>query len=255
MNFTISYMPILASVVLIWFASLVGLFGMFIRVERLNWLISHLLSFAVGALLGGAFLHLIPQALSDDVLGPDAPLYIVAGIMLFFVLERFLHWHHEHHVELGQEMVHPVVAMNIVGGTMHNLLDGMLVAAAYGVSVESGIVTTTAVLLHQIPQEMGEFGVLVHGGLSPRKALLYNFLSGSSAVVGAAISIAIGKVASEYSPILLALTAGAFIYIAASDLIPELHRSPGRKSALIQLILMAAGVGVMLIPTLFDGPH
>ena len=131
----------------------------------------------------------------------------------------------------------------------------MLVAAAYGVSVESGVVTTTAVLLHQIPQEMGEFGVLVHGGLSARRALLYNFLSGSSAVVGAAISIVIGNVASDYSPILLALTAGAFIYIAASDLIPELHRSPGRKAALIQLILMAAGVGIMLIPTLFNGTH
>jgi len=255
MNSAVSYIPILASATLIWFASLVGLFGMFIRVERLNWLISHLVSFAVGALLGGAFLHLIPQAFSHDVLGPDTPLYIVAGIMLFFILERFLHGHHEHHVELGQETVRPVVAMNIVGGTMHNLVDGMLVAAAYGVSVESGVVTTTAILLHQIPQEMGEFGVLVHGGLRPGRALLYNFLSGSSAVVGAVISIVIGNVASDYSPILLALTAGAFIYIAASDLIPELHRSPGRKTALIQLILMAAGVGVMLIPTLFNGAH
>ncbi len=113
MNTAANYMPILASVVLIWFASLVGIFGMFIKIERLNWLIGHLVSFAVGALLGGAFLHLIPQAFNHEVVGADTPLYIVAGIMLFFVLERFLHWHHEHHVEMGLEAVRPIVTMNI----------------------------------------------------------------------------------------------------------------------------------------------
>jgi zinc and cadmium transporter len=175
--------------------------------------------------------------------------------MLFFVLERFLHWHHEHHVEPETEKVRPVVTMNIVGGAMHNLVDGILVAAAYGVSVEAGVVTTMAVLFHQIPQEMGEFGVLVHGGLSPGRALLYNFISGFAAIVGAVISITIGSMATDYSPILLALTAGAFIYIAASDLIPELHRAPGRKAALLQLILMTAGVSVMLLPSLLGDAH
>jgi zinc and cadmium transporter len=129
----------------------------------------------------------------------------------------------------------------------------MLVAAAYSVSVESGFVATTAILLHQIPQELGDFGVLVHGGLSSARALLYNFASGAAAVVGAGLSLIIGQIAEGYSPILLALTAGAFIYIAASDLIPELHRSPGRKAGFVQLILMSAGVAVMLIPKLFGG--
>ena len=251
MNADFSYLPLVASVGLVWFASLVGLFGVFLGIERLNRLISYLVSFAVGALLGGAFLHLIPHAFEHEAIGADTPLYIVAGIMVFFILERFLHWHHEHHVEPGEIPVQPVVTMNIIGGAMHCLVDGMLIAAAYGVGFESGLVATTAILLHQIPQEMGEFGVLVHGGLTPSRAILYNFLSGSAAVFGAAISIAIGSVATDYHPILMALTAGAFIYVAASDLIPELHRSPGRKAGLIQLILMTAGVSVMLLPKLF----
>lgn len=251
-----NYIAIFVSALLIWFASLVGIFGLFINVERLNRLISHLVSFAVGALLGGAFLHLIPRAFGDEVLGDDAPIYVVAGIIVFFVLERFLHWHHEHHVdehEAPRLQTKPVVGMIVVGGGMHNFVDGLLVAAAHGVSLEAGMVTTVAILLHQIPQEMGDFGVLVHGGLSGRRALWYNFLSGSAAIFGAAASILLGTVATNYSSILLALTAGAFIYIAASDLIPELHRSPGRRAALNQLLLILAGVGVMVAIKLIEG--
>ncbi len=255
MNLDSIYVPMFASVGLIWLTSLIGILATVVPIERLNKLISHLVSFAVGALLGGAFLHLIPQAFAHEDVGPDTPIYIVLGIMLFFVLERFLNLHHEHHVDQKVDRVRPIVTMNVIGGGMHNLVDGMLIAAAYGVSLESGGITTLAILLHQIPQEMGDFGILLHGGLSPRKALLYNFLSGGGAVIGALISIAIGNLASEYSPILLALTAGAFVYIAASDLIPELHRAPGRKSALVQLILMASGVGVMMLPSLIAGGH
>lgn len=255
MNADPTNLLIFASAGLIWIASLVGGLGVLLRVELLNRLISHLVSFAVGALLGGAFLHLIPKAFSHTVVGEDTPIYVVAGILLFFVLERFLHWHHEHHVEPNDRMDRPLITMNIVGGAMHNLVDGLLVAAAYGVGVEAGVVTTMAILFHQVPQEMGEFGVLVHAGLTPRTALLYNFLSGFGAIAGAAIAIAIGSLASDFSPILLALTAGAFIYIAASDLIPELHRAPGRRAALIQLVLMVAGVGVMLLPSLLSHGH
>jgi zinc and cadmium transporter len=173
--------------------------------------------------------------------------------MGFFVLERFLHAHHEHHLEVGANPVQPIVTMSIVGGTMHNLVDGMIVAAGYAVSVQAGIVTTLAILLHQIPQEIGDFGVLVNGGLKPRRALLYNLGSGAGAIIGAVIAVVIGSLAEGFAPIIVALTAGSFIYIAASDLIPELHRSPGHKASLQQLILMAAGVGLMLIPSLIWG--
>lgn len=143
--------------------------------------------------------------------------------------------------------------MSIIGGTMHNLVDGMIVAASYAVSVEAGLVTTAAILLHQIPQEIGDFGILVHGGLEPRRALLYNFVSGLGAVVGAGIAIVVGSIASNFAPIIVAVTAGSFIYIAASDLIPELRRSPGHRASLQQLLLMVAGVGLMLVPHLVWG--
>lgn len=226
---------------------------MIVRRQRLNRAISHLISFAVGALLGGAFLHLIPRAFEHDAVGSDTPLYIVAGIMGFFVLERFLHVHHEHHLEGEPHPTQPIVAMSIIGGTMHNLVDGMIVAASYAVSIEAGFVTTAAILLHQIPQEIGDFGILVHGGLAPRRALFYNFLSGIGAVVGAAAAVLIGSVSASFAPIIVAVTAGSFIYIAASDLIPELRRSPGHKASLQQLLLMAAGVALMLIPHMVWG--
>lgn len=246
-------LPTLISAGLITISSLAGGFALIVPRERLDRIISHLISFAVGALLGGAFLHLIPRAFEHDAVGADTPLYIVAGIMGFFVLERFLHGHHEHHLEGDVRQVEPIVTMSIVGGTMHNLVDGMIVAASYAVSLEAGIVTTAAILLHQIPQEIGDFGILVHGGLTPSKALLYNFGSGGGAIAGAIIAYVIGSIAGDFAPIIVALTAGSFIYIAASDLIPELRRSPGHKASLQQLLLMAAGVGLMLIPRLVWG--
>lgn len=244
---------IFVSAGLITASSLAGGFVMIFPRHKLNRIISHLISFAVGALLGGAFLHLIPRAFEHDAVGSDTPLYIVAGIMGFFVLERFLHVHHEHHLEGQPHPTQPIVTMSIVGGTMHNLVDGMIVAASYVVSVEAGLVTTSAILLHQIPQEIGDFGILVHGGLEPRRALVYNLISGIGAVVGAGAAILIGSIADNFAPIIVAVTAGSFIYIAASDLIPELRRSLGHKASLQQLLLMAAGVGLMLIPRLVWG--
>jgi len=231
-------------------SSLSGTFVLFVPREKLNRIISHLISFAVGAMLGGAFLHLIPQAFQHDAVGSDTPLYIVAGIMGFFILERFLHAHHEHHLDGQHQHTEPIVKMSIVGGTMHNLVDGMIVAASYTVSVEAGVVATSAILLHQIPQEIGDVGVLIHGGLEPRRALGYNFVSGLGAVVGAGISLVAGAITDGFAPVIVALTAGSFIYIAASDLIPDLRRSAGHRASLEQFLLMGAGVLLMLIPRL-----
>jgi len=231
-------------------SSLAGAFVLFVPRDKLNRIISHLISFAVGAMLGGAFLHLIPQAFEHDAVGADTPLYIVGGIMLFFILERFLHGHHEHHLEGSHQHTEPIVKMSLVGGTMHNLVDGMIVAAGYAVSIEAGLVATAAILLHQIPQEIGDVGVLMHGGLEPRRALGYNFASGLGAVLGAGIFLVVGTVSEGFAPIIVALTAGSFIYIAASDLIPDLRRSAGHRASVEQFLLMGAGVLLMLIPRL-----
>src|SRR5690606_9703407 len=227
---------------------------------------------AVGAMLAGALLHLIPRAY--DRLG-DGPLtggLVLAGVLGFFVLEKFLHWRHQHgdpealvgatgHAHHGRPHhghPEPFAAMNLVGDAAHNLIDGMIIAAAYLVSVPAGIVTTLAVMLHEIPQEIGDFGVLVYAGMEPKRAPLYNFASGLAALVGAALALGVGAQVEGFADYLLPITAGSFLYIAGSDLIPELHHhhsTPATKSVW-QLVMILLGVGVMLAPVLLGlGEH
>ena len=255
----------LGSVLLISLVSLVGVFTLSLNAARLQRIVFLLVSFAVGAMLGGAVIHLIPRAFHalGDLTGG---LLVLAGVVAFFVLEKFLHWRHDHDIALAAEHadpaeqaapVKPFATMNLVGDAAHNLIDGAVIAAAYLVSIPAGIVTTVAVMLHEIPQEIGDFGVLVYGGMEPKRALLYNFVSALAAVVGAVLSLAIGTQIEGYAAYLLPITAGSFIYIAGSDLIPELHHHhsyPASKSVW-QLVMILLGVGVMLLPALlgFDG--
>jgi zinc and cadmium transporter len=257
------------SVLLVSLVSLVGVFTLSLGQARLERVIFLLVSFAVGAMLAGALLHLIPRAY--DRLG-DGPLtggLVLAGVLGFFVLEKFLHWRHQHgdpealvgatgHAHHGRPHhghPEPFAAMNLVGDAAHNLIDGMIVAAAYLVSVPAGVVTTLAVMLHEIPQEIGDFGVLVYGGYSPRRALLYNFLSGLTAVLGAVLALVVGTRVEGFADWLLPVTAGAFLYVAGSDLIPELNRRHSQSAAksVWQLVMMVLGAGVMLLPGLFEG--
>jgi zinc and cadmium transporter len=254
----------LGSVLLVSLVSLVGVFTLSLNVERLQRIVFLLVSFAVGAMLGGALIHLIPHAFAE--LGDrTAGLLVLLGVIVFFMLEKFLHWRHDHGVavaaaevkvaaalDVEPEPIRPFATMNLVGDAAHNLLDGMVIAAAYLVSIPTGVVTTVAVMLHEIPQEIGDFGVLVYGGFEPKRALLYNFISGLAAVVGAVLSLVIGAQVEGYAAYLLPLTAGSFIYIAGSDLIPELHHHhsyPASKSVW-QLVMILLGVGVMLVPAL-----
>ena len=254
----------LGSVVLVSLVSLVGVFTLSLNVERLQRIVFLLVSFAVGAMLGGAVIHLIPHAFA--ALGDlTAGLLVLGGVLVFFVLEKFLHWRHDHGVavaaaevevaaalDVERPAIQPFATMNLVGDAAHNLIDGAVIAAAYLVSIPAGIVTTVAVMLHEIPQEIGDFGVLVYGGYEPKKALLYNFVSGLAAVVGAVLALAIGSQVEGFADVLLPITAGSFIYVAGSDLIPELHHHhsyPATKSVW-QLVMILLGVGVMLLPAL-----
>jgi len=152
-------------------------------------------------------------------------------------------------VPSSEEHLHPVVALNLIGDGVHNLIDGMIIAASYYISIPIGIATTLAVVLHEIPQEIGDFGVLVHGGLPIRKALVFNFISAAFAILGAVISLVIGPFIKGYTASLLPITAGGFLYIAGSDLIPELHKGCEVKisNSLLQFVFMLAGVGVMAL--------
>jgi zinc and cadmium transporter len=231
------------SVILVSLISFVGILALLMNkdTKKITFL---LVSFAVGALFGDAFIHLVPESFEEIENTLTIPLLILSGILIFFVLEKFLRWRHSHLSET-EEHIQPVVTMNLIGDAVHNLIDGMVIGATYIVSIPLGLTTTLAILLHEIPQEMGDFGILIHGGLSVKKALAFNFLSALTALIGTVLSLAIGPHVQGYAVALVPITAGGFIYIAGSDLIPELHHDVKISKSLLQFALIALGLGIM----------
>jgi zinc and cadmium transporter len=203
-----------------------------------------LIAFSAGALIGGAFFHLLPEALemTNNIL--NVFIYLVLGLMLFFVMEKFLYWHHCHKYE-GTCPVHPVSYLILVGDGLHNLIDGLVIAASFFVSVPFGLITTLMILAHELPQELGDFAIMVHGGFSKAKALGFNFISQLTAVVGGIIGYFAGS-ANGFVSYLLPIAAGGFIYISASDLIPELHKEKDAKKSIKSFLYFVLGVGFML---------
>ena len=234
-----------ASVALISLISFVGAVTLVLNRGLLQKGLFVLVSLAVGALLGDVFVHILPEsyeAIGDPTL---VSLGIIAGIIVFFILEKALHWHHHHSSAHAEEFPHPVGRMLLVSDGVHNFIDGLIIAASYMVSVEVGIATTIAVILHEIPQEIGHFGVLLHAGYSKAKALWFNFLSALTAILGAVTAFLLGSLAEGFALWLLPVAAGGFIYVALSDLIPELHKDKRLGHGIIQVAAIVAGVIAM----------
>ena len=234
---------ILASTFLVSAISIIGILFLVLRKKLLDKISLMLVSFASGSLLGGAFLHLIPEALSPY----DESVFIVilVGIFVFFLLEKSL-WKHCHEKECP---VHPFAYLNLFGDGLHNFIDGLIIAASFLVSIPLGTAATMAVISHEVPQEIGDFGILVYGGLSKSKALFYNFLTAITALVGATFMYVL-YVFSPFIPnmaYLLAFAAGSFIYIATTDLIPELRKEKNLTISIAQIILLLAGITSMWV--------
>lgn len=213
-------------------------------------LIPHLVSFAIGALLGAAFLALLPHALEGNgALEPHRlGLTVLLGILGFFLLEKLLLWRHCHsghceaHTPDEHNTRHATGVLILVGDGMHNLLDGVLIAGAFLVDFELGVVTALAVAAHEVPQELGDFAILLHSGFSRVRALVFNLLSSLATLVGAVVAYFSLSVASGLVPYVLALAAASFIYIAMADLIPDLHKRIQPLATVQQLVLIAAGI-------------
>ena len=235
----------LVSVFIVSLLAFVGIFTLSIKMKNLKKIILFLVSFSTGALLGGAFIHIIPELLEQCAFELRISLSLLGGIIIFFILEKFIHWRHCH-IPTSKEHPHPVAFMNLVGDGLHNFIDGMIIAGSYMVDIKLGVVTTIAVILHEIPQEIGDFGVLIHAGMSKYKALFYNFLSALTAVLGAVFTLIVGQSSENFIQLLLPFTAGGFIYIASSDLIPELHKETDPKKSMLQLLGIILGITVML---------
>ena len=244
-----------ASVVAVSAVSLAGLLTLSMSEARVRRLAAFFVSFAVGALLGDTFIHLIPDIFGGMRLQPlRASLLILAGILLFFVVDKLLrHEHgiiHRHHHRESIERPE-LAAVNLLGDAIHNYIDGLLIGASWLVSPALGISTTIAVLLHEIPQELGDFSILIHSGLTLRQTTLLNVASAAVAVLGTTTAVLAGAVAHDrVTALLVPVTAGGFVYIAAADLIPELHHERGTRALLVQTALISLGIGVMALLSL-----
>ncbi len=236
----------LISVLGISLISFIGALSLLMKRSFLNKSIFFLVSLAVGALLGDVFIHIIPEAYEEMSDPRLISLLIICGILVFFILEKILHWHH-HTLEHAEEHAHPIGKMILLGDGVHNFIDGLIIASSYMVSIEVGIATTLAVILHEIPQEIGNFGVLIHSGYKTGKALWFNFLSALTAIAGALVALALGAVTETFALWLLPLTAGGFIYIALSDLIPELHKDRRLGQGALQVSAIILGVFSMAL--------
>lgn len=243
---------ILLAVFTVSLVSFIGALLLFLNVKRIEKLLFPLVSFAAGALLAAAFFDLIPEAVAAD---GDLPIFsfVLGGIVLFFVVEKLMYWYHCHSGECEshhghgdshshKKIVKPVAFLNLFGDGVHNFLDGAIIAATFLVNPGLGVVTTLAVILHEIPQEIGDFSVLIYSGLSRGRALFYNFLTALTSVIGALVAFFFSNAVESAEPALLAFAAGGFIYIAAADLIPELHHDQEFPKSLIQLAWFGVGV-------------
>jgi len=232
------------SVLIVSAVSFIGIFTISIKADRLKKFLIYAIAFSAGALFGDAFLHLLPELIEEAGFTLLFSSLILAGIVLFFVMEKLVHWQHCH-MPITQEHVHPFAIMNLIGDALHNFIDGLIIGASYLISIPAGIATTLAVALHEIPQEIGDFGVLLHGGFSKGKALAINFLTAITAIVGAVIALISSAYIESLELYLIPIAIGGFIYIAGSDLIPELHKEFTIPKALLQLIAFVIGILIM----------
>lgn len=245
--------PLIQSILAVGAVSLVSLIGIAtisLKEHLLRKALFLLISLAAGALLGDAFIHLIPEAFAESSNPLLISILIISGILTFFVLEKFLNWHHSHgEEEYSPEhgSIHPVGYLVIVSDAVHNLIDGLVIGAAFLVSPGVGIATTIAIALHEIPQEVGDFGLLLHSGFSRMKALAVNFLSALTAFVGLGIAFWLGSANETFVPLIAAFAAGNFIYIALADLVPELQKTTGKKHSIAQFFVVVAGITVMML--------
>ena len=239
------YFYAFVSVIIVSLISLVGVFSLTLREEILKKNISLFISLAVGALLGDAFIHLIPEAFENYSNHVVISLLIILGIIIFFTLEKFFHWHH-HGEDKEESNIHPVGKLLLFTDGFHNFIDGIIIGVSFLASVPIGIATTFAVILHEIPQEIGDFAVLIHSGYDRKRALFLNFISALTAIIGVLIALISGSIAETFTSWVLPIAAGGFIYIAVADLIPELHKTKELKHSVSQIIIVIIGIMTMV---------
>jgi zinc and cadmium transporter len=231
--------------------SLIGTFALSMREKTLDKVLLVLIAFSAGTILGAAYFDLLPEAL--ELVDESAVfIYIAAGFVAFFFLERFIYWYHghPHETDIKEEMADRAKTkgftyLNLMGDGIHNFLDGMIIAASFLIGFPVGLATTAAVIFHELPQEIGDYGILIYGGFKRKKALLLNFVVALTVILGGISGILFIEVVEALKGFLIALSAGGFIYLASSELIPELHREKSLRKSVLQFIIFILGLAVI----------
>ena len=214
---------------------------LYFKKETLSKILLFLVSFSAGALIGGAFLHLLPEA-SENIKADKLFLIVLSSFVFFFFVEKILHWRHCHHNKCA---VHTFGYMNLFGDSVHNFIDGLIIASTFLIDFKLGITTTLAIALHEIPQEIGDFGVLLFAGFNKKKAVIINYIVSFIVVVGAVAGYFFFVYLENIIPFLLPFAAGGFIYIAASDIMPEIRKESDLKKSIISFLVFLLGIGLM----------
>lgn len=231
---------IISATLAVSFIAFIGIIFIFLKKETFDKLLFILVSLAGGALIGGAFLHLLPHSLEH--LNPLTTSWIfILGFVSFFLLERILRWRHCHEKDCK---IHPVTYLSLIGDSIHNFIDGVVIAASFLINIHFGVVTTLVIMAHEIPQEIGDYSILVFGGMSRGKALFYNFISAFTAFLGGLLGYFLFK-GTEYIHYIMPFAAGNFFYISASDLIPELHKEIDLKKSFSSFAFFMLGIFIM----------
>jgi len=228
--------------ILVSIISLIGIFSLLLNEKLLNRILILLVGFGAGGLIGGAFLHLLPETLENSKDFTLSFMYVIFGFILFFILEKYLFWRHCHKEKCE---IHAFTYLNLIGDGIHNFGDGLIIGVSFFTDIRIGIVSTLAIIMHEVPQELGDFGILLYGGFSKTKALIFNYISATTAILGTVIGYFFASHINNFSNILLPFAAGGFIYIASCDLIPELHKQPDIKKSSVSMLFFILGIILM----------
>ena len=224
--------------------SLISLVGLIVSHKHIKKFLHYFISFAAGTLIASSFFDLIPYALEElqGVHIEESLIFLVGGVILFFLVEKFVHWHHCDKEECDKR---PAGLLILTGDFVHNFIDGVLIAGAFLLNVTTGIVTVLTVAIHEIPQELGDYAVLIHSGYKRKKALMLNFFSALTAVLGGIVGFLIFERVSSFTPLAVLVTAGGFIYIALSDIVPHLHKHKEQKVMIIETLIFVFTIVIL----------
>lgn len=233
---------------LISLGALVGIFTLSLHEEKLSKILLLLVSLSAGAMMGGAFIHLLPEA-SGKLSSENLNIMVLLSFIFFFLIEKLFHWRHCHK---GRCEIHTFGYMNLFGDAVHNFIDGLIIAATFSLDIKLGIVTSFAIALHEIPQEIGDFGVLLYAGFEKRKALVFNFMVALTVILGGIVGYFLSSRLEGFIPYLLPFAAGGFVYIAASDLMPEIRKEESLKKSMASFGVFLIGILIMFLVKLIS---